>query len=100
MAFSGYGRRDLAGTVCSPSHGDTPIGAGFHRQRHGAVKLPSHVKCALLLAGRDRLIISDDGPHSKGVVAWPVSQKMPTRLRQGGTKKVRRQGPARPPLGR
>jgi hypothetical protein len=45
---------------------------------------------ALLLAGCDGLIISDAGPQSKGVVSWPVSQKMPARLRQGGTKKIRR----------
>jgi hypothetical protein len=41
----------------------------------------------LLLAGCDGLIISDAGPQSKGVVSWPVSQKMPAWLRQGGTKK-------------
>jgi hypothetical protein len=41
----------------------------------------------LLLAGCDGLIISDAGLQSKGVVSWPVSQKMLARLRQGGNKK-------------
>ena len=60
---------------CYPRHGDTPSGTGFHRQRHGA----------LLLAGCDSLIISDAGPQSSGVVAWQVSQKMPTRLSHMGS---------------
>jgi hypothetical protein len=43
---------------CSPRHGDTPCGVGFHRQRHGAAKLSGREACggALLLAGCDGLI--------------------------------------------
>ena len=72
---------------CYPRHGDTPSGAGFHRQRHGAAKLPGREACgdALLLAGCDSLIISDAGPQSSGVVAWLVSQKMPARLSHMGS---------------
>ena len=72
---------------CSPRHVDTPSGVGIHRQRHGAAKLFGREVCggALLLAGCDSLIISDAGPQSSGVVAWQVSQKMPTRLSHMGS---------------
>ena len=33
----------------------------------------------------DGLIISDAGPQSSGMVAWPVSQKMPARLSHMGS---------------